>query len=86
MAEKSVHIQVLKKHCQDLEISLDSAVLKSHGCDWTRFRKPAPAAVVFPRNIDDVAGLVQIAAEHSLPLVPSGGRTGLSGGAVGGCR
>jgi len=82
VVERSTYSQLLKKHCPDLEISLDPAVLESHGCDWTRFRKPAPAAVVFPRSIDEVAGLVQIAAEHSIPLVPSGGRTGLSGGAV----
>ena len=82
MDPKNPYIQLLKKHCPDLEISLDSAVLESHGCDWTRFRQPAPAAVVFPRSIDDVTGLVRVAAENGIPLVPSGGRTGLSGGAV----
>jgi len=82
VVEKNQYIEVLKKHCPELEISLDSAVLESHGSDWTRFRQPAPAAVVFPRSVDDVAGLVRVAAEHGIPLVPSGGRTGLSGGAV----
>lgn len=82
MVRKNIHPQTLKKHCPSLEISLDPAVLESHGSDWTRFRQPAPAAVVFPRCIDEVAGLVVVAAEHKIPLVPSGGRTGLSGGAV----
>jgi len=70
------------QHCPGLEISTDAAVLESHGCDWTRFRSPDPVAVVFPRSIDEVAALVKVAAEHRIALVPSGGRTGLSGGAV----
>lgn len=82
MTREKQRVQVLKRHCPELEISFDSAVLESHGRDWTRFRKPAPVAVVFPRSIDEVAGLVVAAAEHRIPLVPSGGRTGLSGGAV----
>ena len=82
MVEKSQYIKLIKKHCPELEISDEVAILESHGCDWTRFRKPAPTAVVFPRTIEQVAGLVVIAAKHCIPLVPSGGRTGLSGGAV----
>ena len=73
---------LLKAHCPNLEIGSEEAVLQSHGCDWTRFRTPAPSAVVFPRSIKDVSRLVAVAAEHRIPLVPSGGRTGLSGGAV----
>jgi len=73
---------VLKTHCPGLEISTEAAILKSHGCDWTRFRKPDPAAVVFPRFVDEVANLVAVAFEHRIALVPSGGRTGLSGGAI----
>ena len=80
--QKRKRAEVLKSHCPELEISTESAVLESHGCDWTRFRKPNPAAVVFPRSIEDVTRLVAVAAEHTIPLVPSGGRTGLSGGAV----
>ncbi|HEY5774583.1 MAG TPA: FAD-binding oxidoreductase, partial [Xanthomonadales bacterium] len=57
-------------------------VLESHGLDWTRFRTPDPAAVVFPRSAAEVARLVEIAMEFRIPLVPSGGRTGLSGGAI----
>lgn len=66
----------------DLEISVDPDTLESHGRDWTRFRQPAPSAVAFPRNTDQVCQLVRVAARQGIPLVPSGGRTGLSGGAV----
>ena len=80
--QQKSHARILAEHLPELEISQEPAVLESHGCDWTRFRKPAPSAVLFPRSADDVAGIVRLAAEHNIPLVPSGGRTGLSGGAV----
>jgi len=82
--QKYSRVNVVKTHCPALEISTEAVVLESHGCDWTRFRKPDPAAVVFPRSAEQVAELVRVAAEHEIPLVPSGGRTGLSGGAVAG--
>ncbi|MFT7090631.1 MAG: FAD/FMN-containing dehydrogenase, partial [Candidatus Azotimanducaceae bacterium] len=63
-------------------IATDGPTLESHGRDWTRFYEPDPLAVVFPRDIDSVQALVHFAVEHKLGLVPSGGRTGLSGGAV----
>ena len=56
--------------------------LRVWGCDWTRSFAVAPAAVVFPQTIEEVAALVRLANEEGLALVPSGGRTGLSGGAV----
>ena len=54
----------------------------TYGRDWTRFYEPSPLAVVFPKDIETVQSLVQIARTYQLGLVPSGGRTGLSGGAV----
>ena len=38
--------------------------------------------MVFPVNDEQVCNLVKVAAESGIALVPSGGRTGLSGGAV----
>ena len=63
-------------------IATDALTLESHGRDWTRFYEPDPLAVVFPRDIVMVQTIVQFALSHALALVPSGGRTGLSGGAV----
>ena len=79
---KNTRLGLLKTHCPELEISTEEAILESHGCDWTRFRTPDATAVVFPRSAQDVTKLVAVAAKHRIPLVPSGGRTGLSGGAV----
>ena len=63
-------------------IRTDAESLATWGRDWTRSYAVAPAAVVFPACVDEVAALVQVANESGLALVPSGGRTGLSGGAV----
>jgi len=80
--QKNNRVQTLKENLSGLEISTKADVLESHGCDWTRFRTPDAAAIVFPRSIDEARQLVGVAIEHRIPLVPSGGRTGLSGGAV----
>ena len=56
--------------------------LAQWGTDWTRSYAIAPRAAVFPESIDEVVALVELANEADLKLVPSGGRTGLSGGAV----
>lgn len=62
---------------------LDDPVTREvYGTDWTRVYPADPLAVVFPRSVEEVAGIVRFANERRLPLVPSGGRTGLSGGAV----
>lgn len=66
----------------DKNVLVDSASKEKYGQDWTRFFSPSPSAVVFPRRIEDVQALVKFSREENLPLVPSGGRTGLSGGAV----
>ncbi len=60
----------------------DHDSLAVYGRDWTRVFSPAPAAVVFPTTVDQVQQLVLRAQERRWALVPSGGRTGLSGGAV----
>jgi glycolate oxidase subunit GlcD len=66
----------------DCVIESDDTARQTYGLDWTRFYSPDALAVIFPRDIDEVVRLVQFANEHQLSLVPSGGRTGLSGGAV----
>ena len=63
-------------------VSTDAGDLSVRGIDWTRNFKAAPSAVVFPEAVDEVVALTELANARGLALVPSGGRTGLSGGAV----
>ncbi|MEN1727893.1 MAG: FAD-binding oxidoreductase [Pseudomonadota bacterium] len=60
----------------------DPDSLEHYGRDWTRFWPAAPSQIAFPESVDDVVDLVQQARRNGTGLVPSGGRTGLSGGAV----
>lgn len=75
-------LAALKQQCEGIEITNEADVLQSHGSDWTRFRVPAPLAVAFPRSVNEVVTLVKAAAREQIAVVPSGGRTGLSGGAI----
>ncbi len=62
--------------------SVDPSDLHEFGRDWTRVHTPAPALVVFPGSTPEVAGCLALCHEHRVSVVASGGRTGLSGGAV----
>jgi FAD/FMN-containing dehydrogenase len=63
-------------------LSEDEGDRAEYGRDWTRVYPPAPTAIAFPRNTDEVARLLALCTRHRVPVVPSGGRTGLAGGAV----
>ena len=56
--------------------------LEKYGKDWSMNFPAKPTAVVFPETTEDVVKLVQWANKVSAPLVPSGGRTGLSSAAT----
>lgn len=63
-------------------VKTDKADLDSYGKDWTRAYEPAPLTIVLPENPQQVVEIVKLANQRKISLVPSGGRTGLSGGAV----
>ena len=50
--------------------------------DWTTHYTSAPMAVARPGNTAQVAAVVRLAALHGVPVVPSSGRTGLTGGSM----
>jgi len=66
------------------QLKRDPDSLNQWGCDWTRSFTVAPSAIVFPESVEETVALVRLANESGFALVPSGGRTGLSGGAVAG--
>ncbi len=65
-----------------LRLLTEPADLEHYGRDWTRRWAPAPLAIALPDSIEQVQALVRWAVTHAVAIVPSGGRTGLSGGAV----
>ncbi len=60
----------------------DPSDLAVYGRDWTRVIEPDASAVALPRSTAEVSRLLRLCSEHQVPVVPSGGRTGLAGGAM----
>ena len=63
-------------------VARHAADLQHYGRDWTRRWTPAPLAIALPASVEEVQGIVRWANQQRVAVVPSGGRTGLSGGAV----
>ena len=75
-------LQSLAEAAPALRLLTDPADLEHYGRDWTRRWTPAPLAIALPATVDEVQRIARWASAHGIALVPSGGRTGLSGGAV----
>ena len=75
-------IEELKTLVDAGKVLTDADSLDAYGKDWTKHFAPAPLAIVFPKSPEQVQAIVRWANQHKVALVPSGGRTGLSAGAV----
>lgn len=72
----------LKAIVGDDKVKTDADSLETFGKDWTKIFPPNPSVIVFPKTTEQVQAIVKLANAHQISLVPSGGRTGLSAGAV----
>src|SRR5574337_1642609 len=72
----------LSRRLPQLRLLTAPAELEHYGRDWTRRWTPAPLAIALPTGAEEVQAIVRWANEQRVAIVPSGGRTGLSGGAV----
>ncbi|WP_313273614.1 FAD-binding oxidoreductase [Stenotrophomonas sp.] len=75
-------LETLLQSCPELRLKTDAGDLEHYGRDWTRRWTPAPLAIALPGNVEEVQAVMRWANAHKVAVVPSGGRTGLSGGAV----
>jgi len=78
----SEHLLKLKSLVATGKVLSDKEDLDYYGKDWTKFFEPNPLAIVLPKTTSEVQAVVKYANENKLGIVPSGGRTGLSAGAV----
>jgi FAD/FMN-containing dehydrogenase len=62
--------------------SADPSDLETYGRDWTKVHAPRPTLLCRPRSTAEVSRLLRLCSQHRVPVVPSGGRTGLAGGAM----
>ena len=82
MANREDILQALATVLDEGKLRTDADSLESHGKDWTKMYDVAPLAIAFPRSTEQVQDIVKLANQLDFAIVPSGGRTGLSGGAV----
>jgi FAD/FMN-containing dehydrogenase len=79
---KAAFLKALREQFPKDFFTQEPSELKEFGKDWTRLHEPAPWAVAFPRTTDEVSRLLSLCHAQGVCVVPSGGRTGLAGGAV----
>jgi glycolate oxidase subunit GlcD len=75
-------LQKLQQAAGKENVVADETELLVFECDALPLFKHAPDAVVFARNAQQVSAVVKLANEYSIPFLPRGSGTGLSGGAM----
>ncbi len=74
--------RVLGRHTAKDNIKFDGLSRVSHVTDATDWRVEYPFVVLTPDGEDEMAGLVKACIELGLTIIPRGGGTGYTGGAV----
>lgn len=67
------------------QVWTDAAICDAYGKDQTEDLVFPPSVVLKPKDTQEVSWIMKYAYEHNLPVVPVGGRTGLSGGVLNVC-
>jgi FAD/FMN-containing dehydrogenase len=78
----NTRLDALRTLVGERSLLIDDQSLLTFGRDWTRVHEPRASAVLLPDSIEMVQQIVHWAAAEGVALVPSGGRSGLSAGAV----
>jgi glycolate oxidase len=81
---QAAFLDAVRERLPDLRLLTDPVDRESYRHDETAYLRPGlPLAVAMPTETAQVAGLMRLATEHRVPVVPRGAGTGLSGGAAG---
>ncbi|MEU7488109.1 FAD-binding and (Fe-S)-binding domain-containing protein [Streptomyces sp. NPDC042319] len=74
----------LIRELRDREIDVDDSARRrwEYSYDASNYRV-RPAAVAFPRRVDDVRQIVRLCTEYDVPIATRGGGTSMAGNAVG---
>ncbi len=75
-------LRVLARHTAKDNIAFDGLARASHVTDATDWRVEYPFVVLYPDTEDEVRGLVEGLIELGLTIIPRGGGTGYTGGAI----
>jgi FAD/FMN-containing dehydrogenase/Fe-S oxidoreductase len=75
-------VRVLSRHTDKGNIAFDGLARVSHVTDATDWRVEYPLVVLTPDTEDECRGLVEGCIELGLTIIPRGGGTGYTGGAI----
>ncbi|MFM8468163.1 MAG: DUF3683 domain-containing protein [Oxalobacteraceae bacterium] len=75
-------LRVLGRHTERDNIKFDGLSRVSHVTDATDWRVEYPFVVITPDSEEEIAGLVKACIELGLTIIPRGGGTGYTGGAI----
>src|SRR5690606_24289135 len=81
-ARRKQALQLFKKYTRADNIAFDGLARVSHVTDATDWRVELPFVVLTPDTEEEMTGLVQACFELGLTVIPRGGGTGYTGGAV----
>jgi FAD/FMN-containing dehydrogenase len=73
---------LFRSFLSDAQILSDPQSRAFYGRDWLKDFTPNPALVLLPNSSSEVREIIRLCAREKIAIVPSGGRTGLSGGAA----
>ncbi len=77
-------LAALRAELPDLRLLTDETDRESYRRDETAHHEPGlPLAVALPANTAEVSGIMRLATEYRVPVVPRGAGSGLSGGSAG---
>ncbi|MEX2011570.1 MAG: FAD-linked oxidase C-terminal domain-containing protein [Chloroflexota bacterium] len=83
-ATRVAFLAAVREALPGVRLLTDEADREAYRNDETAYLSAGlPLAVALPASTAEVSGLVRLAAEHRIPVVPRGAGTGLSGGAAG---
>ncbi len=74
--------RTLARHTDKDNIAFDGLARVSHVTDATDWRVEYPFVVLYPDTEDEIRGLVEGCIELGLTIIPRGGGTGYTGGAI----
>ena len=75
-------LKLFSRHTHRDNVHFDAYTLTHHATDATDWRQEYPFCVITPDTQDEIPGLVMMARELDMTVIPRGGGTGLCGGSV----
>lgn len=75
-------IEQLKSIVGEENLKTDKVSIQTFGQDWSKLKSSNAIGIIFPKDTSEVSKILRFANDNNISIVPSGGRTGLSGGAI----